>query len=129
MREGNHSGSLCPGACDLDSILNGFGSCGQENSFFGIISWGEGVQALRQADVGFIHGDLKTGVCVAFQLCLNSLNHFGMIMSYIEDPYSSCKVNIFIAVNITKLYALCLSDEKGVSIGYSSRYVLLTQLQ
>jgi hypothetical protein len=72
-------------ACDLDRILDGFGTGGQEDALMGGAFADQRIQPLCQSNIGLVGGDLKGGVGDEIELLANRRQHARMVRAVHDD--------------------------------------------
>src|SRR5215207_2322349 len=93
-------------ACNLHGVLHRLSACGDEHCLLSEVTRSGRVQALRQADVGFVGRDVEASMGERFRL-LGYRRHDGRVtVTGVEHRDASREVDVTLAVDIPQLRIL-----------------------
>ncbi len=105
-RQRDHAGAAGMGARDLDGVLHGFGTGGEECRLLGMRAGRERVQALGQFDVRGVRHDLEGGVGEALELLAHGLHQARMAVAGVDHGDAGREVDVALAFHVPELGVL-----------------------
>src|SRR5690625_1382795 len=117
MVKSNDGRTLGIVTCDLDGILDGFGTGGKESSFLGTRAGDQVVDFFCQLNIAGIGYDLVGGMGKVPELLLDGGDQTGVAVPSIEHGDTAGEINITVALDIPEQGVFSLVCEKITKYG------------
>ena len=111
--EGDDATATGGGAGNLDGVLDGFGTRGDEDGLPGTVDGHDLVETLGQTHIAVIGGDLVAHVRELLELLARSPDDLGMAMAGVDDGNAGRKVDVAAAFGVPEFRVAGTFCEQG----------------
>ncbi|MNF77266.1 hypothetical protein D3C84_594070 [compost metagenome] len=114
--EGDHASTASGGTGDLDGVLNGFGTGGDQQGFLGEVARHLGIDLFAQLDVRLVGQYLEAGVGQLVQLGFNGSDDLRMHVTGVQHGDTAGEVDELAAFDVSNGGVFCRLGEDRVDL-------------